>query len=45
MYNLEIVSDLLKKYNLDLSARAEQLDIDIFCEISNALSEGGIDEK
>lgn len=45
MYNLEIVSDILKKYNLDLSARAEQLDIDIFCEISNALSEGGIDEK
>ena len=38
MYDLKVISDVLKKYNLDLSVRAEQLNIDIFCDISNALN-------
>ncbi len=37
-YNLNIVSSVLKEYDLDLSVRAEQLDICIFCDIANALS-------
>ena len=37
MYNLDIISDVLSRYNFDLSVRAEQLSIDIFCDISNAL--------
>jgi len=36
-YDLEIVADVLKKYNLDLSVRAEQIDIDIFVDIANSL--------
>lgn len=38
-YNLEKISQVLAKYNYDLSVRAEQLDINIFAEISNKLSE------
>lgn len=38
-YNLKIIEDVLKKYNYDLSVRAEQLDIDIFIEIANTLKE------
>lgn len=34
-YNLKIIEDVLKKYNYNLSVRAEQLDIDIFIEIAN----------
>lgn len=37
-YNLDVVSSVLAKYGFDLSVRAEQLGVDIFCEISNALS-------
>lgn len=45
MYDLDIVSSVLNKYNLDLSVRAEQLSIDIFGDISNALVNGGYYEK
>ena len=34
-YDLKLIEDVLKKYNYDLSVRAEQLDIDIFIEIAN----------
>jgi len=37
-YNLEIIESILKKHNLDLSVRAEALTMEIFSEISNALS-------
>lgn len=36
-YNLEQVEEVLKKYEFDLSVRAEQLSIDIFIDISNNL--------
>lgn len=36
-YDLEKIERVLKKYNYDLSVRAEQLSIDIFIEIANAL--------
>lgn len=36
-YNLEKIEEILKKYNYDLSIRAEQLDIDIFIDIANNL--------
>lgn len=36
-YDLEKIESILKKYNLDLTARAEQLEIEIFEEISNNL--------
>jgi len=36
-YDLEKINEILKKYNLDLTARAEQLSIDIFEDISNNL--------
>lgn len=45
MYNLEIISDVLKKYNFDLSVRAEQLGIEIFCDIANALYKEDFNEK
>jgi len=38
-YNLDIIEQVLKKHNYDLSVRAEQLNIDIFVEIANSLSE------
>lgn len=34
-YDLEKVNDILKKYNLDLSVRAENIPLEIFCDISN----------
>lgn len=37
-YNLELIEEVLKKYNFDLSVRAEQLDINIFIDIANTLS-------
>lgn len=36
-YDLSIIERVLDKYGYDLSVRAEQLDVDIFCEISNEL--------
>ena len=36
-YNLEIVERVLKKHNLDLSVRAESLDLNIFIDIANEL--------
>ena len=36
-YDLGIISDVLSKYDFDLSIRAEQLPVDVFCEISNRL--------
>ena len=36
-YDLEKVESILKKYNLDLSIRAENLSLEIFAEISNNL--------
>lgn len=36
-YNLEKIEEVLKKYNFDLSVRAEQLSIDIFVDIVNNL--------
>ena len=37
-YDLEAIESVLKMYNLDLSVRAEQLPVEIFCEISNSIS-------
>jgi len=36
-YNLEKIENVLKKYNLDLSVRAESISIEIFAEIANNL--------
>ena len=36
-YDLEKVENVLKKYNMDLSVRAEQISIDIFVDIANNL--------
>ncbi len=36
-YNLEVIEEILKKHNFDLTVRAEQLSIDIFIEIANNL--------
>lgn len=36
-YDLNKIEEILKKYKYDLSVRAEQLDIDIFIDISNNL--------
>lgn len=37
-YDLSLVESVLKKYGKDLSCRAEELSIDIFCDIANILS-------
>jgi len=37
-YNLVLIEAVLKKYNKDLSCRAEELSIDVFCDIANNLS-------
>ena len=37
-YDLNKIKEVLIKYNLDLSIRAEQIPLDIFCDISNNLS-------
>ena len=36
-YNLEKIEEVLKKHNMDLSIRAEQISLEIFVEISNNL--------
>ena len=36
-YNLEKIEDVLRKYNFDLSVRAEQLPIEVFVDIANNL--------
>ena len=36
-YDLDKVLEVLKNYGFDLSVRAEQLDVSIFCDISNNL--------
>ena len=38
-YNLDIIRETLKKYNLDLTVRAEHLPIEVFVDIANDLSE------
>ncbi len=38
-YNLEKIEEVLKKYNFDLSVRAEQLPIEVFVDISNNLTD------
>ena len=37
-YNLEIVSNVLKKYNYDLTNRAEELPLEVFVDLSNELN-------
>ena len=37
-YDLKIIEEVLSKYNLDLSVRAEAMSIDIFIDIANELS-------
>jgi len=36
-YNLKIIENVLKKYNFDLSVRAEALSVDIFIDMANEL--------
>jgi len=36
-YNLDIIANILKKYGLDLTVRAEQVSIEIFADIANNL--------
>ena len=36
-YDLNKIEKVLEKHGLDLNVRAEQLDLDIFCEIANSL--------
>ncbi|MFV0249794.1 MAG: 16S rRNA (adenine(1518)-N(6)/adenine(1519)-N(6))-dimethyltransferase RsmA [Bacilli bacterium] len=36
-YDLEKIAEVLKKYNFDLSVRAEQLGIEVFIDLSNEL--------
>ena len=38
-YDLDTIKKVLKKYNLDLSVRAENLSMDIFIDIANTLGE------
>ena len=38
-YDLDKIENVLKKYNMDLSARAEQISSDIFIDIANSLEE------
>ena len=37
-YDLDVILSVLRKYDFDLSVRAEQLSVDIFVEIANALA-------
>ncbi len=39
-YNLEIIDKVLKNYGFDLSVRAENLELEVFVEIANALVKG-----
>lgn len=36
-YNLDIIANILEKYNLNLTVRAEQISIEIFADIANNL--------
>ena len=36
-YDLKIVEDCLKKYQYDLTVRAEMLSVDIFVDLANSL--------
>lgn len=36
-YDLDIIEDVLSKYGYDLTVRAENLDVDIFVDLANAL--------
>ena len=38
-YDLDKIEEVLKKYNMDLSVRAEQISSDIFIDIANSLEE------
>jgi len=38
-YNLDKIEDILKKYDMDLNVRAENVSLEIFLEIANMLSE------
>ena len=38
-YDLGTIEKVLKKYNLDLSVRAENISMDIFIEIANTLGD------
>lgn len=38
-YDLKIVEEILKKYNLDLNSRAETFSVEVFVELANALYE------
>ncbi len=37
-YDLKIIEEVLKKYNKDLTSRAEELDLEIFIDLANSLS-------
>ena len=37
-YDLKIIENVLNKYNKDLTSRAEELELDIFIDIANALN-------
>ena len=37
-YDLKKIEEVLKKYNKDLTARAEELELDIFIDLANSLS-------
>lgn len=39
-YNLEIIGKVLNKYGFDLSVRAENLELEVFVEITNELAKG-----
>ena len=36
-YNLEIIEEVLKKYNMDLKTRAEEMPLDVFIDLANSL--------
>ena len=36
-YDLKIIEEVLKKHNKDLTSRAEELELDIFIDLANAL--------
>ena len=38
-YDLKVIEEVLKRYNYDLTVRAEQLKLDIFIDIADALNE------
>lgn len=39
-YDLEVIEKVLKKYDFDLSVRAENLELEIFVEMANELAKG-----